>query len=104
MKKIQFFIALLAAKAAQGLMKLLGRNATYLPGKIATKLCKDFLRHLTPPKTVIAVTGTNGKRQVRALPPFCQPLLLFLLLPLRILPFRQLSVPFSSSSCVFKLF
>ena len=64
MKKIQFFIALLAAKAAQGLMKLLGRNATYLPGKIATKLCKDFLRHLTPPKTVIAVTGTNGKTTV----------------------------------------
>lgn len=64
MKKIQFFVALYAAKLAQSLMKFLGRNATYLPGKIATKLCRDFLRHLTPPKTVIAVTGTNGKTTV----------------------------------------
>ncbi len=64
MKKIQYFIALWAAKAAQCLMKVLGRNATYLPGKIAIKLCKDFLAHLTPPKTVVAVTGTNGKTTV----------------------------------------
>ena len=64
MKKIQYFIALWAAKTAQCLMKLLGRNATYLPGKIAVKLCKDFLAHLTPPKTVVAVTGTNGKTTV----------------------------------------
>lgn len=45
-------------------MKLLGRNATYLPGKLALKICPDFLAHLTPPKTVIAVTGTNGKTTV----------------------------------------
>ena len=64
MKKVQFLIALWAAKAAQFLMKLLGRNATYLPGKIAVKFCKDFLAHLTPPKTVVAVTGTNGKTTV----------------------------------------
>ena len=64
MKKVQFFVALWATKASQFLMKLLGRNATYLPGKIAVKLCKDFLAHLTPPKTVVAVTGTNGKTTV----------------------------------------
>ena len=64
MKKLQFLIALWATKASQFLMKLLGRNATYLPGKIAVKLCKDFLAHLTPPKTVVAVTGTNGKTTV----------------------------------------
>lgn len=64
MKKIQFFIALWATKASQFLMKLLGRNATYLPGKIAVKFCKDFLAQLTPPKTVVAVTGTNGKTTV----------------------------------------
>ena len=61
MGKLRFYIALFAAKTAQGLMKLLGRNATYLPGKIALKFSKDFLRYLTLPKTVIAVTGTNGK-------------------------------------------
>ena len=64
MKKIQYYVALWAAKASQLLMKLLGRNATYLPGKIAVKLCKDFLAHITPPKTVVAVTGTNGKTTV----------------------------------------
>lgn len=64
MKRLPFYIALWAAKTAQLMMKLLGRNATYLPGKVAVKLCKDFLRHLTPPKTVIAVTGTNGKTTV----------------------------------------
>ena len=64
MKKLKFGIALFAAKSCQFLMKLLGRNATFLPGKVAVKLCKDFLAHLTPPKTVIAVTGTNGKTTV----------------------------------------
>lgn len=64
MKKIRFYFALHIAKLAQFLMKLLGRNATFLPGKIAIKLSPDFLKHLTPPKTVIAVTGTNGKTTV----------------------------------------
>lgn len=64
MKKIQFFFALWAAKGSQLLLKLLGRNATYFPGKIAVRVCKDFLRHIKTPKTVIAVTGTNGKTTV----------------------------------------
>jgi len=45
-------------------MKLLGRNASYLPGKIALAIDKHFLGGLTQPKTVIAVTGTNGKTTV----------------------------------------
>ncbi len=64
MKKLLFYIALFMAKAAQTAMKLLGKNATFLPGKIAVTISKDFLAHLTPPKTVIAVTGTNGKTTV----------------------------------------
>ena len=64
MKKLRFYFALLTAKTAQFLMKILGRNATFLPGKIATKLSKDFLAWLKPPKIVIAVTGTNGKTTV----------------------------------------
>lgn len=64
MKKIQYYFALYMAKASQCLLKLLGRNATYFPGKVAIRLCKDFLAHVTPPKTVIAVTGTNGKTTV----------------------------------------
>lgn len=64
MKKIRFYFALYVSKAAQALLKLLGRNATYFPGKIAIRLCNDFLAHITPPKTVVAVTGTNGKTTV----------------------------------------
>ena len=64
MKKIQFYIALYVAKASQFMLKILGRNATYLPGKIAERLCKHFLKYVEPPKTVIAVTGTNGKTTV----------------------------------------
>ncbi len=64
MRKIQFFIALYIAKCTQLLLKILGRNATYFPGKVAVKLCKNFLARLTPPKTVVAVTGTNGKTTV----------------------------------------
>ena len=64
MKRIRFYIAMLAAKVSMTLLKLLGRNASFLPGKIALKLDKDFIGGLTPPKTVICVTGTNGKTTV----------------------------------------
>ena len=64
MKKMRYYAALWISKASQLLMKFLGRNATYLPGKVAVKICKDFLAHIQPPKTVIAVTGTNGKTTV----------------------------------------
>ena len=64
MKRIRFYIAMLAAKLSLTLLKLLGRNATYLPGKIALALDKNFLGGLKQPKTVIAVTGTNGKTTV----------------------------------------
>lgn len=53
-----------AAKITFLLLRLLKRNATYLPGKIALAIDKDFLGGLTQPKTVIAVTGTNGKTTV----------------------------------------
>lgn len=64
MKTIRYYFALYAAKGAQTLLKLLGRNATYFPGKVAIALCKDFLRYVKKPKTIIAVTGTNGKTTV----------------------------------------
>ena len=64
MKKIRFCLAMTAAKFSLYALKLLGRNASYLPGKIALSIDKDFLGGLTPPKTVIAVTGTNGKTTV----------------------------------------
>ena len=61
MKKLRFLFAMLAAKCAALGLKLLGRNATYLPGLIAVKLAPDFIGHLKKPATLICVTGTNGK-------------------------------------------
>lgn len=64
MKKLRFFLALYIAKASRLAMRLLGRNATHLPGVIAVKICPDFMGQLKLPETVIAVTGTNGKTTV----------------------------------------
>ena len=64
MGKLRFLLAITAAKLSIIVLKLFGRNASCTPGKVALLICKDFLRYLTPPKTVIAVTGTNGKTTV----------------------------------------
>lgn len=64
MKKLRFLIALWASKLCLRLLRLLKRNATCTPGKIALAIDKKFLGGLRLPKTVIAVTGTNGKTTV----------------------------------------
>ena len=64
MKKLRFLLALWASKACLRLLRLLKRNATCTPGKIALAIDKTFLGGLKLPKTVIAVTGTNGKTTV----------------------------------------
>lgn len=64
MKSIRFYLAMIVSKIALFGLKALGRKGTSLPGSIAVKICKDFLAQITPPKTVIAVTGTNGKTTV----------------------------------------
>ena len=64
MKKLRFLIALWASKLCLRLLRLLKRNATCTPGKIALAIDKTFLGGLKLPKTVIAVTGTNGKTTV----------------------------------------
>ena len=64
MKKIRFLLALWASKAARLLLRLLKRKATSTPGKVALAIDKNFLAGFRLPKTVIAVTGTNGKTTV----------------------------------------
>ena len=61
---IRFYIALWAAKLSQFLLRLLGRKGTYFAGKLAIKLCPDFIGRIGRPKTLIGVTGTNGKTTV----------------------------------------
>lgn len=64
MKRIWFYIVLALTKAMIALMRLLGKNATNLPGEVALMLCPTFLGQLGKPDTIIAVTGTNGKTTV----------------------------------------
>lgn len=63
-KTFRFYIALWGAKAGTVLLKLLRRNATYFPGKFALTICPDFMGRIEKPKTIIGVTGTNGKTTV----------------------------------------
>ncbi|MDR0837103.1 MAG: MurT ligase domain-containing protein [Propionibacteriaceae bacterium] len=61
MAEVLFFIALWVSKAVGLLLRLLGKNATQLPGRIAIIICPTFLTRLRKPAHIIAVTGTNGK-------------------------------------------
>ena len=63
-KTFRFYIALWIAKCTSFILKVLKRNATYMPGKIALTICPNFLGMLEKPKTIIGVTGTNGKTTV----------------------------------------
>ena len=60
-KTPRFLFALFLAKAALFAQRLLKMNASYFPGKLAITLCPDFLGRIDKPKTIIGVTGTNGK-------------------------------------------
>lgn len=63
-KNVKFYIALWMAKFSSFVLKVLKRNGTYFPGKLALTICPDFLGRLEKPKTIIGVTGTNGKTTV----------------------------------------
>lgn len=62
--KVRFYVTISIVKIATKILKLLGRNATHLPGWMANKLCPDFLGHLEKPETLVYVMGTNGKTTV----------------------------------------
>lgn len=61
MMNLRFFLALLVSKGVYYGMRLLGRRASHLPGYFAVRICPDYLRHVRKAKTVICVTGTDGK-------------------------------------------
>lgn len=63
-KNFRFYSTMIIIKIMIKTMKLLGRNATNLPGELALKLCPDILNRIDKPNTIIAVTGTNGKTTV----------------------------------------
>ena len=64
MGKLRFLFALWMAKLSIPALKITRHNGTDFPGSLAVKLCPDFLRYVGKPKTIVAVTGTNGKTTV----------------------------------------
>ena len=63
-KNLRFYVALYMSKLARTALRVLKRNASYFPGKLAIKICPDFLGRINKPETIITVTGTNGKTTV----------------------------------------
>lgn len=64
MSKIKFRIALIVAKLSVIALNITKRNGTNFPGQLAIKICPDFLKYIGKPKTIVGVTGTNGKTTV----------------------------------------
>ena len=64
---IRFFIALWISKVVMFIFKLTGSERNDWPGLLAYKLCPDFLKYISKPPLVIAITGTNGKTTTSAL-------------------------------------
>lgn len=61
MQSLKFYLALWMAKLSRPVLKLTHHNGTDFPGKLAIKICPDFLSRIGKPELIIAVTGTNGK-------------------------------------------
>ncbi len=64
MNKLKFFVALWVAKISIIALKFSKSGGTNFPGRIAIKICPTFLKYIGKPKTIIGVTGTNGKTTV----------------------------------------
>ena len=58
---IRVTMAVAASKLSHKVMRLLGKGASTMPGKIGIGICPDLLGHLAKDVKCIVVTGTNGK-------------------------------------------
>ncbi|MDD6678970.1 MAG: MurT ligase domain-containing protein [Firmicutes bacterium] len=61
MDHLRFRLALAAGKITASFLKLMAGRGTNIPGVIMKKICPDVLARFQMPRTVICVTGTNGK-------------------------------------------
>lgn len=64
MGKARYRIALCAARLSIPVLRLTGHKATDFPGRVALKICPDFLKYIDRPRLVLGVTGTNGKTTI----------------------------------------
>ena len=53
--------AIFCARSARTILRLLGKGATTLPGKIALKIDPGIIAEISRGLTIVTVTGTNGK-------------------------------------------
>ena len=63
-RNLRYYGALWFAKGTAGVLKLIGRKGTSMPGSWAIILCPDFVGRIEKPKKIFCVTGTNGKTTV----------------------------------------
>ncbi|NLT11348.1 MAG: DUF1727 domain-containing protein [Clostridiaceae bacterium] len=61
MRSFRVGFALIIAGGIRLSLRLLGKGATALPGKIAVKIAPRFIREMASGCDIITVTGTNGK-------------------------------------------
>lgn len=54
-------IAIATCKATHGVMRVMGRTARALPGKLALKVDGNLIHELSEGRKTIVITGTNGK-------------------------------------------
>ncbi len=64
MGTIRFAIALLLGKLAILVLSITQFGGTDFPGRLALKICPDFLERIEKPAKIVGVTGTNGKTTV----------------------------------------
>ena len=61
MASIRFHLAVFSAKCTKLGLRILGRGATTLPGKVAVKVDPKILEKLCSGRNCVTITGTNGK-------------------------------------------
>lgn len=61
---MKFYLALWASKFYLFISKIFGQSQSDKAGLLAARICPEVLTKVNKPKTVIAVTGTNGKTTV----------------------------------------
>ncbi len=59
--KVRAFTAITACKFTRWFLRVIGRGATQMPGRVATKIYPDILGYLAKDVRTVVVTGTNGK-------------------------------------------
>ena len=59
--KLRVLLAVTATKMTRSLLRLMGKGASSMPGKVGLKIYPDLLGYLAKDVHTIIVTGTNGK-------------------------------------------